>query len=172
MKVTTLDELLEDELKDIYSAETQLIKALPNMAKAAESNDLRAAFEQHLEQTRVHAQRIEQICSDLKTAPHGKNCAGMEGLIKEGEEIIQSDAESEPKQAALIGAAQRVEHYEIAAYGTARAHARQLGYLKAVELLSQTLEEEKETDKKLTQVAENRINVKAAMSSETMDFKK
>lgn len=172
MKVTTLDELLEDELKDIYSAETQLIKALPNMAKAAESNDLRAAFEQHLEQTRVHAQRIEQICSDLKTAPHGKNCAGMEGLIKEGEEVIQSDAESEPKQAALIGAAQRVEHYEIAAYGTARAHARQLGYLKAVELLSQTLEEEKETDKKLTQVAENRINVKAAMSSETMDFKK
>lgn len=172
MKVTTLDELLEEELKDIYSAETQLIKALPNMAKAAESNDLRAAFEQHLEQTRVHAQRIEQICSDLKTAPHGKNCTGMDGLIKEGEEIIQSDAESEPKQAALIGAAQRVEHYEIAAYGTARAHARQLGYLKAVELLSQTLEEEKETDKKLTQVAENRINVKAAMSSETMDFKK
>lgn len=168
MKVTTLDELLEDELKDIYSAETQLIKALPNMAKAAESNDLRAAFEQHLEQTRVHAERIEEICSDLKTAPHGKNCAGMEGLIKEGEEIIQSDAESEPKQAALIGAAQRVEHYEIAAYGTARAHARQLGYLKAVELLSKTLDEEKETDKKLTKVAENRVNVKAAMSSENI----
>ena len=168
MKVTTLDELLEDELKDIYSAETQLIKALPNMAKAAESNDLRAAFEKHLEQTRVHAERIEEICSDLKTTPHGKNCAGMEGLIKEGEEIIQSDAESEPKQAALIGAAQRVEHYEIAAYGTARAHARQLGYLKAVELLSKTLDEEKETDKKLTKVAENRVNVKAAMSSENI----
>ena len=168
MKVTTLDELLEDELKDIYSAETQLIKALPNMAKAAESNDLRAAFEQHLEQTRVHAERIEEICSDLKTTPHGKNCAGMEGLIKEGEEIIQSDAESEPKQAALIGAAQRVEHYEIAAYGTARAHARQLGYLKAVELLTKTLDEEKETDKKLTKVAENRVNVKAAMSSENI----
>ncbi|HEX9387971.1 MAG TPA: ferritin-like domain-containing protein [Anaerolineales bacterium] len=172
MKVTTLDELLEDELKDIYSAETQLIKALPKMAKASESNDLRAAFEKHLEQTRVHAQRIEEICSDLKATPQGKNCAGMEGLIKEGEEIIQSDAESEPKQAALIGAAQRVEHYEIAAYGTARAHARQLGYLKAVDLLSQTLEEEKDTDKKLTKVAENRVNVKAAMSSETMDFKK
>jgi ferritin-like metal-binding protein YciE len=169
MKVTTLDELLEDELKDIYSAETQLIDALPKMAKAAESNDLRAAFENHLEQTRVHAQRIEEICRDLKTMPQGKNCAGMEGLIKEGEEIIQSDAESEPKQAALIGAAQRVEHYEIAAYGTARAHARQLGYLKAVDLLSQTLDEEKETDKKLTKVAENRINVKAAMSSEPMD---
>ena len=173
MKVTTLDELLEDELKDIYSAETQLIKALPKMAKASESNDLRSAFEKHLEQTRVHAERIEQICSDLKTTPRGKSCAGMEGLLKEGEEIIQSDAQSETKQAALIGAAQRVEHYEIAAYGTARAHARQLGYLKAVELLSKTLDEEKETDKKLTKVAENRVNVKAAMSSsENMALKK
>lgn len=172
MKVTTLDELLEDELKDIYSAETQLIKALPKMVKAAESNDLRAAFEKHLEQTRVHAERIEEICGDLKTTPRGKNCAGMEGLLKEGEEIIQSEAQSETKQAALIGAAQRVEHYEIAAYGTARAHARQLGYLKAVEILSKTLDEEKETDKKLTKVAENRVNVKAAMSSESTTSKK
>jgi ferritin-like metal-binding protein YciE len=168
MKVRTLDELLEDELKDIYSAETQLIKALPKMAKAAESNDLRSAFEKHLEQTRVHIQRIEEICSDLKSTPRGKNCAGMEGLLKEVEEIIQSDTKSASKEAALIGAAQRVEHYEIAAYGTARAHARQLGYLKAVDLLGQTLEEEKETDKKLTKVAENRVNVKAAMSSENV----
>jgi ferritin-like metal-binding protein YciE len=165
MKITTLDELIQDELQDIYSAESQLIKALPKMAKAAESTDLRAAFEKHLEQTRVHAQRIEEICNDLKIKPKGKPCAGMEGLIKEGEEVLKSDMESEPKQAALIGAAQRVEHYEIAAYGTARAHARQLGYLKAVDLLSQTLEEEKETDQKLTQLAENRVNVKAAMSS-------
>ena len=172
MKATTLDELLEDELKDIYSAETQLIQALPKMAEAAESRDLREAFEKHLEQTRVHAQRIEEICNDLKITPQDKNCAGMEGLIKEGQEIIQSEAGSEPKQAALIGAAQRVEHYEIAAYGTARAHARQLGYLKAVDLLSQTLEEEKEADKKLTKVAENRVNVKAAMSSEPADVKK
>jgi len=163
MKMTTLDELLEDELKDIYSAETQLLKALPKMAKGAESGDLRAAFEKHLEQTRVHVQRIEEICNDLNLKPKGKKCAGMEGLIKEGEEVLQSDAASEPKQAALIGAAQRMEHYEIAAYGTARAHARQLGYLKAVELLSQTLDEEKDTDQKLTQLAENRINVKAAM---------
>jgi len=168
MKVTTLDELLEDELKDLYSAETQLIEALPSLAQAAESKDLRAAFEKHLEQTRTHAQRIEEICGDLKTTPSGKNCAGMEGLIKEGAEIIRSDAEAEPKQAALIGAAQRVEHYEIAAYGTARAHARQLGYLKAVDLLSQTLEEEKEADKLLTKVAENRVNVKAAMSPENV----
>ena len=96
----------------------------------------------------------------------------MEGLLKEGEEILQSNTESEPRQAALIGAAQRVEHYEIAAYGTARAHARQLGYLKAVDLLSQTLDEEKETDKQLTKVAENRVNVKAAMRSEQSEFKK
>ena len=169
MKITTLDELIHHELQDIYSAETQLIEALPTMAQAAQSNDLRTAFEKHLEQTRVHVERVEQICADLKVSPVGENCKGMEGLIQEGEEIIQSDMESEPKQAALIGAAQRVEHYEIAAYGTARAHARQLGYLKAVELLSQTLDEEKETDQKLTQLAENRVNVKAAMSSENMD---
>ena len=172
MKATTLDELLEDELKDLYSAETQLIQALHRVAEAAESRDLRAAFEKHLEQTRVHAERIEEICNDLKITPQGKTCAGMEGLIKEGEEILHSKAASEPKQAALIGAAQRVEHYEIAAYGTARAHARQLGYLKAVELLSQTLEEEKEADQQLTKVALNRVNVKAAMSSEPADVKK
>lgn len=163
MKITTLDELLADELKDIYSAENQLFKALPAMAQAAESKDLRASFEKHQEQTQTHVQRIEEICRDLKIEPSGKTCAGMGGLIKEGEEVIQSDMESEPKQAALIGAAQRMEHYEIAAYGTARAHAKQLGYLKAYELLSQTLDEEKDTDQKLTQLAENRVNVKAAM---------
>lgn len=168
MKITTLDELIKDELKDIYSAETQLIKALPKMAQGVESKDLRAAFEKHLEQTKVHVQRIEEICNDLKINPRGKNCAGMEGLIKEAEEVMQSDMESEPKQAALIGAAQRAEHYEIAAYGTARAHARQLGYLKAFDLLTQTLDEEKDTDQKLTQLAENRVNVKAAMSSEDL----
>lgn len=172
MKITTLDELLEDELKDLYDAETQLVKALPQMAKAAESSDLRTAFEKHLEQTRVHMQRVEEICNDLKIKPLGKTCVGMKGAIKEGEEVIQSDMESEPKQAALIGAAQRMEHYEIAAYGTARAHARQLGYLKAFDLLSQTLNEEKDTDQKLTQLAENRVNVKAAMSGENIDFPK
>jgi len=168
MKITSLEGVLEDELKDIYSAESQLIKALPKMAKAAQSNDLRTAFEKHLEQTRTHAQRIEEICGDLKIRPRGKKCAGMEGLIEEGNEVLKSHADAEPLQAALIGAAQRVEHYEIAAYGTARAHARQLGYLKAVDLLSKTLEEEKETDRKLTHIAENRINVKAAMSDENM----
>lgn len=168
MKITTLDELLHEELKDIYNAETQLIHALPKMAQGSDSKDLRAAFEKHLEQTRVHAQRVEEICNDLKIKPEGKTCVGMQGAIKEGEEVLKSDMDPEPKQAALIGAAQRVEHYEIAAYGTARAHARQLGYLKAFDLLSQTLEEEKETDKKLTHLAENRVNVKAAMSSESL----
>jgi ferritin-like metal-binding protein YciE len=166
MKITTLAELLEDELKDIYSAEKQILEALPEMAKAAESQDLRAAFEKHLEQSRVHLQRIEEICADLKISPVGEHCKGMEGLIEEGQKIIQSDMESEPKQAALIGAAQRVEHYEIAAYGTARAHARQLAYVKAFELLTKTLDEEKDTDQKLTRLAENRVNVKAAMTTE------
>jgi ferritin-like metal-binding protein YciE len=165
MKITNLEELLEDELKDIYSAENQLLKALPVMAEAAESKDLRASFEKHLEQTQSHVQRVIEICRDLKIEPSGKTCAGMAGLIKEGEEVIESDMESEPKQAALIGAAQRVEHYEITAYGTARAHAKQLGYVKAYEVLSQTLNEEKDTDQKLTQLAENRANVKAAMNA-------
>ena len=165
MKITNLEQLLEDELKDIYSAENQLITALPKMAEAAESKDLRASFEKHLEQTQTHLQRIKEICRDLKIEPSGKTCAGMGGLLKEGQEVIESDMESEPKQAALIGAAQRVEHYEIAAYGTARAHAKQLGYVKAYEVLTQTLNEEKETDQRLTHLAENRANVKAAMSS-------
>jgi len=164
MKITTLEEVLADELKDIYSAENQLIQALPKMAKAAASKDLRQAFEKHLEQTRLHAGRIEEICSHLNVEPHGKTCVGMEGLLEEGSQLLQSDGDPEPLQAALIGAAQRVEHYEIAAYGTARAHARQLGYMKAVDLLGQTLEEEKQTDELLTKLAENRINVRAAMS--------
>jgi ferritin-like metal-binding protein YciE len=165
MKITSLDQLLEDELKDLYSAEHQLLKALPRMAEAAESKDLRASFEKHLEQTQTHVQRIEEVCRDLKIEPSGKTCAGMGGLIKEGEEVIDSEMDSEPKQAALIGAAQRVEHYEIAAYGTARAHAKQLGYVKAFEILTQSLNDEKDTDQKLTHLAENRANVKAAMGS-------
>lgn len=166
MKTTTLAELIEEELRDIYSAETQLVEVLPKMAEAAQSEDLRAAFEKHLEQTRLHSQRIEEICTDLKISPKGNVCKGMQGLIEEAQEIIERDMGPEPKQAALIGAAQRVEHYEIAAYGTARAHAKQLGYLKAFDLLTQALDEEKTTDQKLTQLAENRVNVKAAMSTE------
>jgi len=165
MKITNLEELLADELKDIYSAESQLLRALPQMAQAAESRDLRASLENHLGQTRAYVQRIEDICRDLKIEPSGKTCAGMGGLIRECQEVIESDMASEPKQAALIGAAQRLEHYEIAAYGTARAHARQLGYVKAFEVLTQILNEEKDTDQKLTQLAENHANVRAAMAS-------
>lgn len=164
MKITTLEELLVDELKDIYSAENQLIKALPKMAKAAQAEDLRNAFEHHLAQTRTHAKRIEDLCADLNIKPGGKKCLGMEGLLEEGNEIL-SEAKNESLEAGLIGAAQRVEHYEIAAYGTARAHARQLGYMKAAEILGETLEEEKEANRLLTELAENEINVQAAMSS-------
>jgi ferritin-like metal-binding protein YciE len=149
-----LKELYIDELKDIYSAETQLVKALPKMAKAASSDDLRSGFEEHLEQTKGHVTRLEQIFQALGEKPTGKKCMGMEGLIKEGNEAAEEDYEDDAKDEALIGAAQRVEHYEIAAYGTARAMAEKLGEDAAVKLLSQTLQEEKDTDEKLTTLAE------------------
>lgn len=165
MKITTLEDLLVEELKDIYSAENQMIKALPKMAKAAELDDLRIAFEEHLEETRIHAKRIEEICNDLGIKPSGKKCMGMDGLIEEGTEILKAETQPEPLEAGLIGAAQRIEHYEIAAYGTARAHARQLGMMKISDILSQTLEEEKQANQRLTNLAESSINVQAAMVS-------
>jgi ferritin-like metal-binding protein YciE len=149
-----LRELYVDELKDIYSAETQLVKALPKMAKAAVSAELRNGFVQHLEQTSGHVSRLEQIFEALDETPTGKHCKGMEGLIKEGGEAAEEDYEGDAKDAALIGAAQRVEHYEIAAYGTVRAMAEKLGESKAVNLLSQTLQEEKDTDVKLSKIAD------------------
>ena len=163
MQHQALRDLYIDELRDIYSAETQLVKALPKMAKAAMSDVLRSGFEEHLEQTRGHVSRLEQIFEDLDEKPSGKKCAGMEGLVKEGGEMIKNEFEGDVKDAGLIGAAQRVEHYEIAAYGTVRAFAELLGDRNAVDLLSQTLEEEKETDKKLTQLA-GEINVEASQN--------
>ena len=154
MQQSELKELYVDELKDIYSAETQLVKALPKMAKAAVSEELRSGFEQHLEQTKGHAARLEQIFKALDEKPTGKHCNGMEGLIKEGGEAAEEDYEGDAKDAALIGAAQRVEHYEIAAYGTVRAMAEKLGEDAAVKLLSQTLQEEKDTDVKLSDLAD------------------
>lgn len=168
MQHEALRDLYIDELKDIYNAETQLVKALPKMAKAATSEQLRLGFEEHLEQTRGHVSRLEQIFEDLDEKPSGKKCAGMEGLVKEGGEMIKNDFEGEVKDAGLIGAAQRVEHYEIAAYGTVRAFAELLGDGNAVDLLSQTLEEEKETDNKLTQLA-SEINVAARRSEGTSE---
>ncbi len=157
MKMQNLTDVLADELKDMYSAENQILKALPKMAKNSEG-DLRTAFQQHEEQTRTHVQRLEQICQDLNVSPKGKKCAGMQGIIEEGSEVLSAQGDKQAMEAALIGAAQRVEHYEIAAYGTAKAHAHQLGYDDAANLLEQTLREERQTDDRLTQIAENRIN--------------
>ena len=160
MEHQALKELYIDELKDIYNAENQLVKALPKMAKAANSEELRTGFEEHLEQTRGHVQRLEQIFKELGAKPSGKKCKGMEGLVAEGQEMMGEDFEDDVMDAALISAAQRVEHYEIAAYGTVRTYAELLGEDTAVQLLEQTLEEEKETDQKLTDMA-SEINVKA-----------
>jgi ferritin-like metal-binding protein YciE len=149
-----LKELYIDELKDLYSAETQLVKALPKMAKSAASDELRQGFEEHLEQTKGHVQRLEQIFEALGESPKGKKCKGMEGLIAEGSEVTEEDYEGNILDAALIGAAQRVEHYEIAGYGTVRAMAEVLGEDEHVSLLTETLDEEKETDEKLTELAQ------------------
>jgi ferritin-like metal-binding protein YciE len=155
-----LQELLVDELKDLYNAENQIIKALPKMAKNASHPELRRAFETHLEETRNHAQRLEQIAEEMGFSLRGKKCKGMEGLIDEGKEIMD-EFEEETLDAGMIAAAQKVEHYEIAGYGTARTHANLLGLKKVARLLQQTLDEEGRTDKKLTQLAESVVNVEA-----------
>jgi len=155
-----LKELYVDELKDIYNAENQMVKALPKMAKAASSEELQQGFEQHLEQTRGHIQRLERIFKSMDENPKGKKCMGMEGLVKEGSEVMREDFEGAVMDAALISAAQRVEHYEIAAYGTVCEFARILGEPEQASLLKQTLDEEKETDEKLTQLA-GQINPQA-----------
>jgi ferritin-like metal-binding protein YciE len=160
-----LKELYIDELKDLYNAETQLVKALPKMAKAASSDELRQGFEEHLEQTKGHVQRLEKIFQAFGESPKGKKCKGMEGLIEEGSEAMEEDYEGSVKDAALIGAAQRVEHYEIAGYGTVRSMAETLGESDHVSLLEETLEEEKETDEKLTELA-GQINTQAEMGEE------
>ena len=155
-----LKELYVDELRDIYNAENQMVKTLPKMAKAASSEELQQGFEQHLEQTKGHVQRLEKIFKSMDESPKGKKCMGMEGLVKEGSEVMREDFEGAVMDAALIGAAQRVEHYEIAAYGTVCEFARILGESEHASLLKQTLDEEKETDEKLTQLAEH-INPQA-----------
>ena len=159
-----LQELLVDELKDLYSAENQILKALPKMAKAASSPELKRAFERHLEETRRQVERLDQIGEALDIRLTGKKCKGMEGLIEEGKEIMSEDLDDNTLDAGLIGAAQKVEHYEIAGYGTARTHAAMLGYNKAAKLLQQTLDEEGATDKKLTALAESLINVEAVQA--------
>ncbi len=157
-----LEELLVDELKDIYGAENQIIKALPKMVKGATAPELKRAFEKHLEETRRQVERLNQIGEALGIKLTGKKCKAMEGLIEEGAEMMEEDIDENAIDAGLIGAAQKVEHYEMAAYGTARTHAALLGYGKVAKMLQQTLNEEGTTDKKLTQLAERIINPEAA----------
>ncbi len=162
MKLNTIEDLFHHELKDLYSAENQLVKALPKMAKAASNEELKAGFEEHLEQTKGHVERLDEIARSLDIKLTGHKCKAMEGLVEEGAELISEDAEPSVRDAGLIGAAQRVEHYEMAGYGTAVALATQLGHKDAVKLLQQTLQEEKDTDAKLTELAESSVNPSAA----------
>jgi ferritin-like metal-binding protein YciE len=168
MKENRLKHLYVEELKDIYNAENQMLKALPKMAKAATSSDLRAGFEEHLKQTQEHVARLEKIFTALDESPKGKKCKGMEGLVAEGAELIEEDPAAEELDAGLISAAQRVEHYEIAAYGCVSAYAKLLGEEQASSLLRKTLEEEKKTNEKLTELSAT-INVAAANSEGTGD---
>ena len=161
MELETLRDLYVHELKDLYSAENQLIKALPKMAKAATNRQLSAAFRQHLEQTRRQAKRLEQILKSHDESTRAPKCEGMEGLIAEGDKMAKEDAEDEVRDAGLIAAAQRVEHYEIAGYGCARTYAQLLGDKKGARLLETTLQEEGNTDKKLTKLARSAINLRA-----------
>jgi ferritin-like metal-binding protein YciE len=162
MSLDSLDKLFLEELKDVYNAEKQIVAALPRMAKAAETPELKKAFTNHLRETEGHVDRLERIFKELGQAARGKKCKGMEGLLEEGKEILEEDGESAVIDAALISAAQRVEHYEIAAYGCLRTYAQLLGYSQAEKLLQQTLEEEEAADKKLTQIGESGINSAAA----------
>ena len=161
MKLNSLKDLYVEQLKDLYSAENQLIKALPKMVEAASSDELRTSIEEHLEKTKQHAARLEKIFDRMGEDSKGPKCKGMEGLLKEGSEVIEDDEmDAEVKDAAMIAAAQRVEHYEIAGYGCVRTYATLLGDREAAALLEQTLEEEKEADETLTEIAEQ-INVEA-----------
>jgi ferritin-like metal-binding protein YciE len=166
MELKTLDHLLHHELKDLYSAENQLVKALPKMAKAADDKSLKAGFEEHLEQTKGHVARLNDIATQLDITLTGHKCKAMEGLVEEGADLIGEDAEPSVRDAGLIGAAQRVEHYEIAGYGTAATLAQTLGYDDVAALLQETLAEEKATDEKLTDLAESTVYARAASESD------
>jgi len=162
MKMKTLEDLLHHELKDLYSAEKQLTKALPKMAKAASSDDLQNAFQTHLTETEHQIARLEDILEKLQIPLRAHKCKAMEGLIEEGKEILEEEMDEQVRDAALIAAAQRVEHYEIAGYGCARTFARQLGHDEIADTLQTTLDEEKATDEKLTELAMQHINEEAA----------
>lgn len=163
MSMESMDDLLLDELKDLYSAEKQITKALPKLAKAAASEELKEAFESHLEETKGHVERLDQIFERLGKSPRGKTCRGMQGVIEEGSEILEESGKGALRDAALISAAQRVEHYEMAGYGSVREYANMLGQKEIASLLEQTLEEEKAADKKLNGISK-KINPQATRS--------
>jgi ferritin-like metal-binding protein YciE len=165
----TLHDAFLEELRDSYDSEKQLIKALPKLAKAATSSELRAAFEAHLEETRGHVERLEQVFASLDEKVRGKHCEGIAGIIEEGKSIMDEDFDEAAMDAALIAAAQRAEHYEMAAYGTLVAWARGMGHSEAAKLLQKTLEEEKAADEKLTAIAEGGINQEAADAAHPAD---
>ncbi len=162
MKLQTLDDLFLAQLQDIYDVEKRLVKALPKMADAATNQELREGFLEHLEQTKQHVERLEQVFGMIDTKPRAKTCEAIKGLLEEGEELIKAKGEADVRDAGLIAGGQKVEHYEIATYGCLCTWAEQLGHDEARILLHQTLEEEKQTDQKLTELAEQRINMQAA----------
>jgi ferritin-like metal-binding protein YciE len=168
-KLDSLNTLLVEELRDLYDAEQQLTRALPKMARAATAPELREAFEEHLQITEQHISRLEEALQALESHARGKKCKGMQGLIEEGQEHVDADGDEDVIDAALIGAAQKVEHYEISAYGTAREHATCLGHIEIADLLQQTLDEEKETDRKLSALAEDLVNQQAVGGSMDVD---
>jgi ferritin-like metal-binding protein YciE len=166
MKFDSLKTLYVNELRDLYNAENQLVKALPKMAKAASSQELKDAFEKHLEQTKTHVERLEEAFEELGEKPKGKTCKAMKGLIEEGSEILDKDGDESVIDAGIIVAAQKVEHYEIAGYGSVRTFAELLGKNKSAELLQSTLDEESETNETLNQLAEGIVNPEALMEPE------
>jgi ferritin-like metal-binding protein YciE len=169
MSLDSLESLFIEELRDIYNGEKQILRALPKMAKAAESAELSQAFTKHLKETQGHVQRLERILRELDQAVRGKQCKGMMGLLEEGKEKLEEDGEAAVLDAALIASAQKVEHYEIAAYGCLRTYAQLLGYDQVAKLLEQTLAEEEAADKKLTQLGESGINQAAAAAGSGME---
>jgi ferritin-like metal-binding protein YciE len=169
MELDSLRALYIDELKDLYSAEQQLVKALPKMARNATNPELQQAFTEHLEKTKGHVDRLERIFESLESSPGGKKCVGMEGLIEEADELLGEDAQDDVLDAGLISKAQHVEHYEMAGYGTVRSYALILGENDHADLLQQTLEEEKEADELLTNLAERSINIDATIGDEASD---
>jgi ferritin-like metal-binding protein YciE len=161
MQIDNLEKLFIDMLKDTYNAEKQIIRALPRMAKAATNDELRDAFTAHLRQTEKQVERLEKVFKEVGKPAQGKRCAGMEGLLEEGKELFEGDVDDEVLDAGMIAAAQKVEHYEISAYGTLKTYAQLLGHDQAVRLLEETLNEEKEADRLLTKIAERTLNVEA-----------